>query len=141
MSLSPAKHLFRLELGTFWFYLLKYIDNSRRIRIKGSFLLYIHSSYLYKKVKEKNAFYIIIILSFCWFIVKYLISTYVNSQFCYLLYIAFSFFSFFSFSVHVNMPKLHKNIEQLYILLFRNFKNRITLTQCLIEKSRVQTAV
>ena len=90
---------------------------------------------------EKIAFYIIIILSFCWFIVKYLISTYFNIQFCYLLYIVFRVVVFFSFSVHVNVPKLYKSIEQLYILLFRNSKSRITLSQGLNEKSWVQIDV
>ena len=28
------------------------------------------------------------------------------------------------------MPKLYKSIEQLYISLFRNSENRITLIQC-----------
>ena len=40
-------------------------------------------------------------------------------------------FSFFSFSVHANVLKLYKSTEQLYLLLFRNSKNRITSSQCL----------
>ena len=106
---------------------------------------YIHSFYLYvqknktkkkqnktkqNKRREKNAFSITVIPSFCWFIVKYFISN-INIQFCYLLYIVFSVFLFFSISVHVNVLKLYKSIEQLYILLLRNSKNRITLSQCL----------
>ena len=47
----------------------------------------------------------------------------------------------FSFSVHVNVSKLYKSIKHLYVFLFRNSKNRITLSQCLIEKSQVQIIV
>ena len=37
-------------------------------------LIYIVLICIYKKRREKNAFYIVIILSFCWFILEYLIS-------------------------------------------------------------------
>ena len=37
-------------------------------------LIYIVLICIYKKRREKNAFYIVFILSFCWFILEYLIS-------------------------------------------------------------------
>ena len=77
----------------------------------------IHGSYLHiQKRRKKNAFYIVIILSFCWFILKYLISVWTFSF--VIFYILFSVFSFFfSFLVLVNVHKLYKGIEQLYCYL------------------------
>ena len=57
-------------------------------------------------------------------------TAWINHWFFLSVMCCFQLFSFFSFLVHVNVPKLYKSIEQLYILLFRNSKNRITLIQC-----------
>ena len=72
----------------------------------------IHSSYLHmQKKKRKNAFYIVITLSFCWFILKYSISVLLS----FIYY--FQFFLLFPFLVHVNVHKLYKSIEQLHCYL------------------------
>ena len=114
-----------LELGTFRFYLLKYIGNFRKIR-KGGYVcfLYIHSFYLNiqkrrrrKKCSLHNYHSVLLLIHFQIFDFN------INIQFYYLLYIVISFFLFF--------PPQCRNIEQLYILLFRNSKNRITSSQCL----------
>ena len=92
-----------------------------------------HSSYLHiQKKKRKKKWFLHSHYSVLLLIHSQVFDFNINIQFCYLLYIVFSFFFFFSFLVLVNVHKLFKSIEQL--LLFRNPKNRITLSQWLIIK-------
>ena len=67
-----------------------------------------------QKRRAKNAFYIVINMSFCWFIVEYLII--ITWTFSFVIYYTlFSVFSsFFFFLMLVNAHELYKSIEQLY---------------------------
>lgn len=116
------------------------------LREKGFYWLYVrqafcrtyHLSVQQSKRKKCPVYYSVHL-----FIHSQIIIIHLNIQCCYLLLLfcfVFVFFivflslsSLFSSSVHVSIPKPYKSMEKMYSC-FKNSKNRITLSQCLIIK-------